>query len=201
MMEINGINKNWARLVMCYGLNENEIEVVRKNLPVKDCEIFNTDCFTDIIAMPQMVAIARWDSMLQQDKETFEELYTEMGPFPETIIIIGMPDVNADLKKQLIVYENFDNLAVNIKYKLLNAYKKTKKSENFSSTLSNALIILREIKQKPYITTKELADKLEISTRSVQRYITTLVVAGEWIEYDRGHKGWIFGPLDLLDDF
>lgn len=200
-MEINGINKNWARLVMCYGLDENEIEVVRKNLPKKECEIFETDCFTDIIAMPQMVAIARWECISQLDKETFEELYTEMGPFPETIIVIGTTDVNAELRKQLIVYESFDELAVNLKYKLLNAYKKTKKSENFSSSLSNALIILREIKRKPYITTKELADKLEMSTRSVQRYITTLMVSGEWIDYDKTHKGWFFGPVDTFEDF
>lgn len=201
MMEINGIKKNWARLVMCYGLNENEIAVVRKNLPQKECEIFETKCFTDIIAMPQMVAIARWECMSQLDKETFEELYTEMGPFPETIIVIGTPNVNVELRKQLIIYENFEDLEINLKYKLLNAYKKTKKSENFSSTLSNALIILREIKRKPYITTRELADKLEISTRSVQRYITTLVVAGEWIDYDKTRKGWFLGPVDTFDDF
>lgn len=201
MMEINGINKNWARLVMCYGLDENEIEVVRKNLPVKDCEIFSTDCFTDIIAMPQMVAIARWECMSQQDKATFEELYTEMGPFPETIIIIGMPDINADLKKQLIVYENFDDLAVNLKYKLLNAHKKTNKNENYSSTLYYALLIMREIKRKPYISSQELAEKAELSTRSIQRYIETLRVAGEWIEYDKTHRGWFLGPVDTFDDF
>lgn len=38
-------------------------------------------------------------------------------------------------------------------------------------------------------TTVQIAKNLEISQRSVQRYIETLRVAGEWIEYDRTLKG------------
>ena len=35
-----------------------------------------------------------------------------------------------------------------------------------------------------------LSEELEISQRSVQRYIATLKAAGEWIEYDKILKGW-----------
>ena len=77
-----------------------------------------------------------------------------------------------------------------MKYVLLGAYKKTKKNENFSSTLANTIIILSQIRNKPFITTKELAEKLELSERTTQRYIETLRVAGEWIEYDTSRKGW-----------
>ena len=46
------------------------------------------------------------------------------------------------------------------------------------------------IRQHPGITTQKLADELELSIRSVQRYIAALQAAGEWIEYDRTIKGW-----------
>ncbi len=90
-----------------------------------------------------------------------------------------------------------------MKYILLSAYRKTKKNENFSATLANSLIILSEIRKHQYVTTKELAEKLELSERTVQRYIETLRVAGEWIEYDVSHRGWKLqtGKSVLWGDF
>lgn len=61
---------------------------------------------------------------------------------------------------------------------------------SFSKKIANCLIILSSIRSKPGIKTQELSEKLEISTRTVQRYISTLQVAGEWIEYDPVKKGW-----------
>ncbi len=72
----------------------------------------------------------------------------------------------------------------------IGAYRRSKKNVNFSSTLANTIIILSQIRNKPFVTTKELAEKLELSERTIQRYIETLRVAGEWIEYDISRKGW-----------
>ena len=201
-MTINGISKNWDRLIQCFGLTDDQVKEVEKNIPTGSCEVMKVDCFTDIIAMPQMVAIIAWDEMSEIDKCSFEEFYTEISPFPETLVVIGSAEVNPELKRQILEYESFESLAQNLKYVLLGAYKKTKKNENFSSNIANALFILKEIKHRPYITTKQLADALELSPRTVQRYIETLRVAGEWIEYDMSHKGWRLGYCEsiLADD-
>lgn len=89
------------------------------------------------------------------------------------------------------------------KYLLIESCQKRKKSESFSATLANAIFILSSIRNFPGITTKELSDKLEISPRSVQRYIETLRIAGEWIEYDPAQKGWKLstGKSVLWGDF
>lgn len=52
------------------------------------------------------------------------------------------------------------------------------------------LYVLKRILAKPYITTKEIAEELELSERSVQRYIETLNIAGEQIFYDTKKHGW-----------
>ena len=52
------------------------------------------------------------------------------------------------------------------------------------------LRVLREIRANPGISTKALAEKLELSTRTVQRHIETLRMAGEFIDYDRSKRGW-----------
>ena len=92
MLAINGICKNWARVIMCYGLSEDQLNVINDNLPTSGCEVMSVDCFTDIIAMPQMVAIVVWDIMSEIDRGSFEEFFTDIAPFLETVIVIGKPD-------------------------------------------------------------------------------------------------------------
>lgn len=163
----------------------------------------DTDVVTDIIAIDEFAVIVRADAMSQSDMEMLYDFYGEVAPLSETVIFIGDVTVPANLKNHIAVYKDFDTLKENLKYILLSAYRKQKKSENFSATLANAILILSTIRRQPYITSAELAEKLEISPRSVQRYIETLRVAGEWIEYDTAHKGWYLqvGKSVLWGDF
>ena len=192
-----------AKLVATFGLDEEENAFIEKHLPQKECGIMDTDVVTDIIAIDEFAVIVRADAMSQSDMEMLYDFYGEVAPLSETVIFIGDVTVPANLKNHIAVYKDFDTLKENLKYILLSAYRKQKKSENFSATLANAILILSTIRRQPYITSAELAQKLEISPRSVQRYIETLRVAGEWIEYDTTHKGWYLqvGKSVLWGDF
>ena len=192
-----------AKLVATFGLDEEENAFIEKHLPQKECGIMDTDVVTDIIAIAEFAVIVRADAMSQSDMEMLYDFYGEVAPLSETVIFIGDVTVPANLKNHIAVYKDFDTLKENLKYILLSAYRKQKKSENFSATLANAILILSTIRRQPYITSAELAEKLEISPRSVQRYIETLRVAGEWIEYDTTHKGWYLqvGKSVLWGDF
>lgn len=61
----------------------------------------------------------------------------------------------------------------------------------YSKKLSNGISIISHIRKSPGISTEKLAELLEVSVRTVQRYIAALQAAGEWIEYDRKRKRWI----------
>ena len=192
-----------ANLIATFGLNEDEKAYIEKNLPQKECEIMDTDVVTDIVAASEFAVIVRADAMSQADIDLLYDYYGEVAPLSETVIFIGDVMIPAKLKNHIAVYKDFDTLKENLKYILLSAYRKQKKSENFSATLANAILILSTIRRQPYITSAELAEKLELSQRSVQRYIETLRVAGEWIEYDTAHKGWHLqvGKSVLWGDF
>lgn len=192
-----------AKLIATFGLNEDENAYIEKNLPQKECEIMDTDVVTDIVASSEFAVIVRADAMSQEDVDLLYDYYGEVAPLSETVIFIGDAMIPAKLKNHIAVYKDFDTLKENLKYILLSAYRKQKKSENFSATLANAILILSTIRRQPYITSAELAEKLELSQRSVQRYIETLRVAGEWIEYDTAHKGWHLqvGKSVLWGDF
>lgn len=132
------------------------------------------------------------------------EYYEDIIPFSETVIFLGTIQIPSKLKNQILVYENFESLKQDLKYILLSAYRTQKKTETFSATLANAILILSVIRRKPYVTSRELAEKLGLSLRSIQRYINTIQATGEWIEYDSIHKGWylqdgksiLWGDLD-----
>ena len=192
-----------ANLIATFGLNEDENAYIEKNLPQKECEIMDTDVVTDIVASSEFAVIVRADAMSQADMDLLYDYYGEVAPLSETVIFIGDVMIPAKLRNHIAVYKDFDTLKENLKYILLSAYRKQKKSENFSATLANAILILSTIRRQPYITSAELAEKLELSQRSVQRYIETLRVAGEWIEYDTAHKGWHLqvGKSVLWGDF
>ena len=173
-----------------YGLSEEQIEIIKMNIPAKNCEVMNTDCFTDIVASCEMAIVVLWDKLSAEDRELLIGFYSEIAPFSETMILIGDVDIPAALKKEVSIYASFDEFATNVKYVLLGANRRTKKNKSFSTTLANSIMILSIIRKKPFVTTRELAEKLELSERTVQRYIESLRIAGEWIEYDMSHKGW-----------
>lgn len=106
------------------------------------------------------------------------------------MIWLGEKKPPKELCKFFKCYDSFDIIQDKIKYLLLNAHTKNRKAFEYSEKLVNGLKILSLIRKYPGITTQELVDKTELTTRSVQRYITALQAAGEWIEYDRTLRGW-----------
>lgn len=181
---------NNKMIIGTFGLSDEQISSVESNLPIKSCEIMDTDCFTDIVAISEMAIIVIWEKLSDDDRDLLIDFYSEIAPFSETMILIGDVNIPEKLKNYVSIYDSFEAFSVNMKFVLLGAYRRSKKNENFSSTLANTIIILSQIRNKPFVTTKELAEKLELSERTIQRYIETLRVAGEWIEYDTSRKGW-----------
>lgn len=192
-----------TNIVIAYGFTSIEEDSIRKTLPSKKSDLVSTDCFTDIIACNSYAIFIKIPSVSDDDLNTLWEFYLEVGSTPESVVLVGNVDVPKKLRNKMQVYPNFEMLKENLKYVLLSAYRNNKKTETFSSTLANAIMILSQIRLCPGITTEQLAKKLELSRRSVQRYIETLRVAGEWIEYDRSLKGWklIDGKSVLWGDY
>lgn len=181
---------NNKMIIGTFELSDEQISSVESNLPIKSCEIMDTDCFSDIVAISEMAIIVIWEKLSDDDRDLLIDFYSEIAPFSETMILIGDVNIPEELKNYVSIYDSFEGFSVNMKYVLLGAYRRSKKNENFSSTLANTIIILSQIRNKAFVTTKELAEKLELSERTIQRYIETLRVAGEWIEYDTSRKGW-----------
>ena len=190
--------------VTTFGLSEEQNELVKNALPVKGYELLDTDAFSDLIAISAAALIINAAALDTDSREMVFDYYTEVGDCTdETVFWIGSPKPPNHLRAKFKCYENFDELAVNLKYHLLSAHSKSKKAKDFSKQLMECLLIMKLIRSRPGIRTQEIVDELELSTRTVQRYISTLQAAGEWIAYDHTKKGWYLqdGVSPLFDNF
>ena len=190
--------------VTTFGLSEEQNKLVENALPTKGYEFLDTDAPTDLIAISAAALIINAAALDTESREMMFDYYTEVGDCTdETVFWLGYPKPPHHLRAKFKCYENFEELAANLKYHLLSAHKKSKKAKDFSKQLMYCLLIMKLIRSRPGIRTQELADELELSMRTVQRYISTLQVAGEWIAYDHSKKGWYLqdGVSPLFDNF
>ncbi len=190
--------------VTTFGLSDEQNNVVENALPVKGYELLDTDASSDLIAISAAALIINAAALDIDSREMVFDYYTEVGDCTdETVFWLGYPKPPNHLRAKFKCYENFDELAVNLKYHLLSAHSKSKKAKDFSKQLMECLLIMKLIRSHPGIRTQEIVGELELSTRTVQRYISTLQAAGEWIAYDHTKKGWYLqdGVSPLFDNF
>ena len=186
--------------VMSFGLTKMQNESVGKVLPIKDCELYVTDVPEDLIAISASAVIINAEKLSKSNVDMMFDYYTEIGKSAdETVYWIGVPEPPKQLQKVIRTYSCFDELSVELKYQLLTAYRKSRKAKDFSRKMADCIKIISLVKARPGIKTQEIAGRLEVSTRTVQRYISTLQVAGEGIEYDNTKKGWFLpGNYSIL---
>ena len=179
-----------------FGLTQKQNQFVSANLPVRDRELYIADTPTDLIAINCEAMIVNASAMEQDDADMIFGYYQEVnGCTDETILWLGEPKPPKELRKFFKCYDSFDAIKDKLKYLLLTAHSRSRKSYEYSEKLVNGLKILSLIRKRPGISTQTLTELTELPLRSVQRYIA----AGEWIEYDRTLRGWkLFHGISIL---
>jgi len=179
--------------VLVYGISDNQFAIICEELPSSDIRVVDcSDCFTDIIALPYIAVILNPDVMEQEHIDYFNDYANEVLYFTEKIIFTKDHPVLKQLNKNVkhVVLDGDFEIKAKIKYLLLDATRSDRRNDTYSDTISQTIRVLSEIRKHPGITTAELAEIIERNAKTVQRYITTLNCAGEFIEYDRKKKGW-----------
>lgn len=179
--------------VLVYGISDNQFAIICEELPSSDIRVVDcSDCFTDIIALPYIAVILNPDVMEQEHIDYFNDYANEVLYFTEKIIFTKDHPVLRQLNKNVkhVVLDGDFEIKAKIKYLLLDATRSDRRNDTYSDTIAQTIRVLSEIRKRPGITTAELAEIIERNAKTVQRYITTLNCAGEFIEYDRKKKGW-----------
>ena len=183
-----------------FGLTQKQNQFVSANLPVRDCELYIADTPTDLIAINCEAMIVNASAMEQDDADMIFGYYQEVNSCTdETILWLGEPMPPKAARKFFKCYDSFDAIKDKLKYLLLSAHSRSRKSYEYSEKLVNGLKILSLIRKRPGISTQTLTELTELPLRNVQRYIAALQATGEWIEYDRALRGWkLFHGISIL---
>ena len=95
--------------ISTFGLTEEQNEFVKQNTPVRDYEILDTDCPTDLIALSASALIVNASALEPDDLQMILDYYTEVRDCTdETVLWLGEPKPPVSLRKILKCYESFD---------------------------------------------------------------------------------------------
>ena len=190
--------------IIVYGFDE-ELDFIESIVPRKGTAILDTDCTTDLIAIGCYASITNLSKIKDEELQILYDFYLDVLDPIEVPILIGIPSlpVPMQLSNVFVHYESLEKAKEKLKYDLLAAYRRQKKNTTFSRTIANALVVLTQIRKHPGVTTEKLSEILELSPRTIQRYIESLRIAGEWITYNPSKKGWELqdGKSILFGDF
>ena len=187
-------------LINTFGLTQKQNQFISANLPVRYCELYIADTPTDLIAINCEAMIVNASAMEQDDANMIFGYYQEVnGCTDETILWLGEPMPPNAARKFFKCYPDFDAITDKLKYLLLSAHSRSRKSYEYSEKLVNGLKILSLIRKRPGISTQTLTELTELPLRNVQRYISALQATGEWIEYNRSLRRWkLFHGFSIL---
>ena len=114
--------------VLTYGLTLEENAVVEKALPSKEYELYDTTVATDIVAILSQVIIINADTAELEAIELFIDYLTDTAGYTDqTIIVIGKLDIPRRLEKYIKRCNSFEDIADDLKYLFLSAFKNLKK--------------------------------------------------------------------------
>lgn len=154
---------------------------VHENLPNSNTVVIDcSDCFTDIIATAYIAVVINPDILTEDNIEYFNELAEDVGNGSGTLIFTKQHDILGNLSKK-VKYQVFTDdfeFEDKIKYILLEASRTEKRNSTYSDTISQTIRVLSEIRKHPYITTAELAEKIER-----KQYIHILRVSQSLLRY------------------
>ena len=202
-MESNIIAYDNRKTIIIYGLS-NEEKAIIENVKLKDHNIFYAKDIVDMMAIPCFMIILNPCVLSDEDKEEFIEYYSDIiDMVNEKIIITEKMDIPGLLHNKIEFKVNFFDDQEKVKFEILAAAKKRRKDFDYSRRLSDLIKVLKIIKKEPKITTKRIAEKIEVSQRTVQRYISTLRASGEPIECDKTTNGYYLDlgmGISILED-
>ena len=171
--------------IMMFGLSAEEMQKVMKASP-ESIYIYAED-WQDIVAVSADLVIANPDAINEEGQEVIAEYYKEIEPSPESLILTNRCNELTGIKS-IEIYENLFLEENILRTTILRCLRETANDVGFSRRIMISLKVMKYICNHPGISTKELALAVEVSERSIKRYIETLRMAGADIIFE--NKGW-----------
>jgi biotin operon repressor len=182
-----GADMGSGTAIVCYGCTEEQISIIRENLPLENMEVVEAESAADVIAFTGFMVIIDPEALNAGDIRMLAHYFLEEDEVMPVLTAKCPFFEDKNVFYRLLDAEHFKS---DIKCRILEYYKAGKEAEEYRQRLRESFMIVREIIHKPYVSTEALAHEIGRSRRTVLRNIHILNRAGEWIGYSEKHDGW-----------
>jgi len=186
-------NPVYSQYLIHYGLSPEQLNTLEGCLPENIILHDATARATDIVALPALGIVINPAVMPESDMEMILDYYREVG-WNSSELVIFTKKVDAPKTTRIMYLDDSDFTSGKLHTLLSQANAKKKRNAGYHARLALCLTVLKAIKNKPGISTRSIAEECEVSEKSILRYIETLRLSGEWIEYDHQSRGWKLDP-------
>jgi len=183
----------YTQYLIYYGLSQEQVGILGGCLTENTILHDATTCATDLIALPALGVVINPTAMPKRDLDMILDYYKEVGWYISELVIFTKKVAVPKTAKIMYLDENDFNSG-NVHTLLSSASARRKRSTGYHARIALCLLVLKTIQSKPGISTKSVAEICEVSEKSILRYIETLRVSGEWIDYDHQSRGWKLQP-------
>lgn len=178
------------RDVLVLGESQRNIGRIQNKLPLKGVTLREIKNLSEMGFDKDMVVIIRPKSVSTAEITRLFRLDEAHLPPSATFLFSEPISVPAAFRQKVKVFNNIDEMLDKLKFILLERKNAPKKRPPAGNRVLKAMRILSLIQKKPGITTRLLAQKTDVSVRTVQRYIQTLKILDENLYYDPVGRGW-----------
>ena len=183
----------FSQYLIHYGLSQKQIDALAGCLPTHTILHDATACATDIIALPALGVVINPATMPENDLKMLMDYYKDVG-WHISELVIFTKKVDAPKTARIMYLDDNDLFPERVHALLSQANSRKKRNAGYHARIALCLLVLKAIKNKPGISTKSIAEECDVSVKSILRYIETLRVSGEWIDYDHQSRGWRLQP-------
>ena len=150
--------------------------------------LYETDCSTDLIAIPSMLSVVDPSAMEPRDLADVLDWVTDLeDPQYRILFTEAVTGLSNRLSRNVIAapscwsHDHFKFLLLKLRAA---SRRRAHECRTYDRKLFRLVYVLREFHSKKKVNTRELANEFNVSIRTVQRDLELLQSLGECIDYD-----------------
>lgn len=174
--------------VIGYMISGNVRDLLRRACGELKIRLYETDCSTDLIAIPSMLSVVDPSAMEPRALADVLDWVTDLEDTQYRILFTEeVPGLPQRLSRSIIATPSCWSQD-HFKFLLLKLRAAVRRREHecraYDRKLFRLIYVLREFHSKKKVNTRELANEFNVSIRTVQRDLGLLQSLGECIDYD-----------------
>lgn len=176
--------------ILTLGLTDRQNRIIQDHLESLDCTLSVAKDYHDLTDSHYFISVVNTQVLKEDSIRNLTEYYTEVDGSLTEKVILAPGDDALSRASNAQVFPDFATFEAILGSVLQKAHTRAKREENTIHNISSVLVILREIRNHPGMTTADLAEKISRNDAAVRRYIEALRMMGEPILYDEKTKSW-----------